>query len=486
MKKLYSRIFVLFLISYVLFLISCKDILTEKPKSIAAENFYNTSAEVETAVNAIYSPIRGGNCFGNLYTLELDTYRDYITGRGSFAILSNFQGLDATNITRVESMWTDFYVGIRNANIVITNAPKGSNISEPDIAKYVGEAKFLRAFIYFQIVRNWNKAVLRSESNMTEQNVPLSSADDVYALIVEDLKYAEENLPDVPKISGRPSKWSAKTVLADVYFFQGQYENAMNKAKEVIDSKKYALVEISTYEDFQKIFGVNVITTTEEIFYLKFSDKTGQGNSTVQFFHHPTDPYYNKQGLFANYIADSTKCLFYKNQDNADLRKKLWYNWNIGFGPTTLLSRKFIAPQFTAACGVDHPAYRYGDLLLIYAEAVCRVNNIPNADAMEKLNMIHRRAYGKNSLSPSNVDFKLADYSNSQSFLDLVLKERGYETVDETKRWLDLKRLGRVKELIKAETGIVVADKMLLWPIPTGEFSSNNALDPTKDQNPGY
>src|SRR5690606_16577608 len=118
-------------------------------------------------------------------------------------------------------------------------------------------------------------------------------------------------------------------------------------------------------------------------------------------------------------------------------------------------------------------------------EADARVNNAPTADAIEKLNMVHRRAYGYPATQPSAVDFKLSDY-NLDSFLDLVLLERGYETQYESKRWLDLKRTGKVKQVIKNAYDITVADKHLLWPIPASELNFNKALDPQKDQNPGY
>lgn len=487
MKKLYSLILVLFLISCIFFMISCQKILKEEPKSISAESFYNTAGEVQTAVNAIYLPLRNYNCLGFLYPAQENTYAgEYFHGRGSYNILSNFQGLNSTNVARVGLVWDQFYIGIRNANLVILNAPKGNLISEGDIAKYVGEAKFMRAFIYFQIVRNWNKAVLRTESNMTEHNVPLSSADSVYALIVRDLKYAEENLPDVPDVSGHPSLWSAKTVLADVYLYQGQYNDAMNKASEVISSGKYSLVEVNTYHDFDNIFGPTVVTSTEEIFYIKFSRAPGQGWSEVDFFHFPTDGYDNGAGLYAHYMPDSTICAFYQNQDKTDLRRKLWYSWDIGLGPRTLLLRKFNDPAQITGAGNDYPFYRYADLLLLYSEAVCRVNNGPNADAMEKLNMVHRRAYGRISTSPSDVDYKLADYSNSQNFLDLVLQERGYETVGEAKRWLDLKRLGLAQVKIGAAMGVVISQSHYLWPFPIDEMDFNTAIDPVKDQNPGY
>jgi len=481
MKKLFLLIFILFMV------VSCEDILKEEPKSIAMEFFYNTPGEATTAVAAIFPPIRAYNGFGFLYPAQLNCYNDYYTGRGSYAPLSDFQGLNTTNITRIQSIWIQFYLGIRNANLVIANVPKGTQLTEDQKAFYVAEAKFMRAFIYYHMIINWGKLVLRTEENMTEQNVPLSGSDEVFALIEEDLKYAEEILPDAPSAAGLPSKWSAKTFLSDVYFYRGNYTNASNKAKEVIDSKKYALVEVTTWDDFNKIYGPTVVTTPEEIFYLKFSRETGQGWSEVTFFHHPNDPYdYGKAGLFAHYMADSSTCAFFKTQPTSDLRRQQWYHWDIGWGPRTLLSRKFYDNQTLTGAGNDYPFYRYADVLLIYAEAAARVANGPTEDAMEHLNMVKRRAWGKPSTVPSTIDYNIADYPTLESFLDLVLQERGWETADEAKRWADLKRLGRTREIIEAATGKVIAEKHFLWPIPVGEMDFNSAIDPITDQNPGY
>jgi hypothetical protein len=473
-----------FLFLTAICLVSCEDTLIEKPKSVSVETFYNTAGEIETAVNAIYTPIKSSNAFGGLYPAQHESYTDYSYGRGSYAVLSEFQGLDGTNYTRTGQMWDQLYLAIRNANLVITNAPKGTKISAEAIARYVGEAKFMRAFTYFQLVRNWGRVILRTEENMTDQNLPLSSEQDVYKLIEQDLIFAEANLPNTVGVPGHPTKWSAKTVLADVYFYQAKHKDARDKADEVIKANVYQLVPVKESEDFQKIYGPEVVTTPEEIFYLKYNRTSGW--EFVQWAHHPGDPYYNGAGVYGHY-SDSQKNPVYKNWDNADLRKQHnWFSFDIGLGnTTTLLNRKFRDPGRISTAANDYPVYRYADLLLLYAEADCRANNGPTADGMEKLNMVHRRAYGKDATVPSAVDFKLADYTLN-TFLDLVLTERGYETQNEAKRWLDLKRTGRVKEIIKATVGKDVADKHLLWPIPASELNFNLALDAKKDQNPGY
>jgi hypothetical protein len=480
--------YIIFFFAVVMSLTGCKKILTEEPKSSAAEVFYNTAPEVETAVNAIYGPLRDPNCLSGLYPAQIETYGDYVYGRGSYLPLNAYQTLDNTNITRTGQMWDQFYRAIRNANLVIANAPNGSNISANDVARFVAEAKFLRAFTYFLLVRNWSGVPLRTEANMTEQDIKKSTEAEVYNLIVKDLTDAESALPDVSSLPGRPSRWSAKSVLSEVYMYQKKYTEAMQKTNEVIVSGKYSLVPVTTSADFEKIFGPDVVTTSEEIFYIKFSKQgTGQGWQYVMFAHHPGAGYHGAGGFYAHY-SDSVTNPVIKNWSTSDLRKVFnLYSYDIGLGKTSVLFRKFkdVAASTQTSAGNDYPFYRFADILLLYAEAASRVNNGPTPLAVERLNMVHRRAYGQVPGLPSAVDFKIADY-NAQTFLDEIVKQRGYETVYETKRWHDLKRMGIVKAKIREVKGVTVADKFLLWPIPLSEMNYNKALDPVADQNPGY
>lgn len=482
MKKL------LYLLPILLFA-SCEDVLVESPKAVAVETFYNTAGEVETAVNAVYQQLRAINNISGQLGAQVEAYTDYSYGRGSYQALSDFQGLNSTNITRTDAGWTLFYLGIRNANLVIQNAPKGSRISQADVAKYVAEAKFLRAYNYFWLVRNWGGVPIRTEATLTEPNIPRSTAEQVYQLIIADLKEAEATLPEKQSQVGRATKWAAKAALAEVYFTLNQYAEARDKADEIIKSGQFSLVPVTVAADFDKIFGPTVITNAEEIFSLKMTRQNDQGMYLAMFAHHPGTRLHGAGGFYAHY-TDSQLNPVFKNWDNADLRKS--YNWiafNIGLGANTYLCKKFsdpLAPTGTAA-GNDFPIYRYADILLMYAEAATRAGNAPTQAAVDALNQVHRRAYGQPATAPSAVDFKLADYT-AETFNDLALRERGYETQYEAKRWLDLKRLGaaKLKQIIKAATGKDVADKHLLWPVPVGELNFNTALDPGKDQNPGY
>lgn len=180
---------------------SCEtDLLTEKPKTVAAEVFYNTPEEIETGLNAIYSRWQDDRFV--IFMGVLDLHSDYGYGRGSYAGLNEFQGLNQTNINRTSGFWNMLYLGIRNANLVILNAPNGE-LTPGDLDKYLAEAKFLRALGYFHLVRNWGGVPIREENNMMVRNLERSSIQEVYDLIISDLEEAEVNLPDEPTHIGR-------------------------------------------------------------------------------------------------------------------------------------------------------------------------------------------------------------------------------------------------------------------------------------------
>ena len=409
-------------------LTACSDWLEEHPKAVAAETFYNTPDEIGAAVLASLQKIHDG--FQMSYPGLLETFADYAYGRGSWASNSEYQGLNSQNQTRTNFVWNGLYRSIRDCNIAIEQLPNASEMTEAQINAYQGELRFIRAFDYFQVVRMWNGGPLRTEENMKEFNQPKADAATLYDFIIKDLLFAVEYAPEKARLAGTPSRYAAASLLSQVYLQLGKYEESFKYAKQVVDSGMYSLVQVAASADFDKVFGPNLQTSSEEIFYMKSENQTGtwaNGCEYVMFCSHPS-----------------------------------------------------------AVAGNDFPLIRYPDVLLVYAETAARLNNGPTADAMEKLNIIHRRAYGYDPNSPSEVDFKLADYATLDKFMDLLIQEQMYECFNEAKRWFFLQRLGIAKEQIKKIKGIDVADKHMLFPIPTTEFDYNEAMDPNTDQNPGY
>lgn len=471
-------------------LMSCQDWLDEEPKAVAAETFYNTEQEADAAVLAPLAKLRDG--YGMSYPGLMECFADYSYGRGSWTSNSDYKGLDTQNVTRANGIWASMYNAIRDCNIAIEKLPAATEMTEEQKARYIAELRFIRAISYFELVRLWKSVPLRTIENMSEWNLGKTSNEEIYNFIVEDLKYAAENCPQSSRLVGTPNQNSAKSLLAKVYMFQNKHSEALPLLESVISSNKYALLAVESSRDFEKIFGADVITTSEEIFYLKNVRPDSKGWQFVMFCAHPGakidgEKMHGAGGWYGLYTTNENKMI--EEWEVNDLRKD--YNilpFNFGMGDNTYLMAKFYdseAPNDMGA-GNSNPLIRYADILLYYAEAATTVNGSPTAEAMEKLNMVHRRAYGYAPASPSAVDYKLSDYNTTDKFLKLLIREQAYESVNEGKRWLELIRWGIAKEQIKEIKGIDVADKHLLFPIPTTEFDYNEGLDPVKDQNPGY
>ena len=482
----------IYLFIILLSVVSCSDWLEEEPKSVAAETFYNTESEAAAAVAAPLANLKGYGGLDYFGTALCECFADYAYGRGSWASNSDYVGLDNTNQTRTANIWTKLYTAIRNCNVALERLPQASQMSEDKINSYIGELRFIRGLSYFYLVRYFGDIPLHIEENMSEYNIGKSSKDVIYELIESDLRFAVNNAPQTPRLAGTPSVNSAKSLLGEVYATLDRYEESKQLLEEVINSGQYSLVTVSSAADFNNIFGPEVVSSTEEIFYIKEYRENGQGNEYAMFCAHPGamidgTVMHGSGGWYGVYTTTENQLI--TDWDVKDYRKD--YNlllFDFGMGDNTYLLTKYHDANAPGASGAacDYPLIRYPDILLLYAEMAMRVTGSPTEDAMEKINMVHRRAYGYDPMTSSEVDFELKDYSTSEKFLELILKERMYEQFNEGKRWFDLIRLGIVKEQIKRVKGLDIQEKHLLFPIPQTEFNYNEALDPSKDQNPGY
>lgn len=469
---------------------SCKKQLQENPESVLSTvNFYKTKADAVAAVDAIYNPLRneyGGTDYGGQFTAA----EDYSNGTGIYLPISLYV-LNASAIARTDQAWRDFYRAIRNANLVLKYVPPIA-MADADKNAILGEARFLRALTYRNLVRSWGGVPLKTDPTETVEQVHVKRASvaEVNALIIEDLKFAETNLPATQSLIGRPTRWSAKVFLADFYLHTEKWAEARDKADEVIKAGIYSLVPVSKPADFENIFGPTVQTHSEDVFSFKYSRANG-GSQIAQQYAMPNSAY--SSGGYGSFYGLPTFPLL-RDWDHNDLRWQFdvytsYPNRSGVIVPTSpdqpLMFGKFKDAGFAPSHGNDFPIYRYPDALFIYAEAANQEGNGPTALALERLNMVHRRAYGYLPTTPSPVDFTLATAPSAQAFRDLVIRERAYEFLCENKRWFDLVRTKTVKQVIKAAKGIDVSDTFILFPIPQQEIDNNDLIGPG-DQNPGY
>ena len=471
-------------------LLSCENMLDEVPRNfVSRSNYYQNEADAQGAINGAYAAI-GPDFFGITYYLLIELHGDFLNGRGSQAPISLVDRvLDQQNIGRANTSWGAIYTAINRANAVLDNVPAIPNMNEEVRTRILAEARFLRALCYFELVRGWGAVPLRTKESkdLSELAMARASEEDVYALIVDDLLIAEQGLPlSVGTEKGKASVWAAKMLLAHVYLTTGDYAEAADKADDVIASGNFSLVEVQSSDDFYNIFATE--TSTEEIMSVKHSPNR---LSDLPLYLHMAGnrPYnYSTSGFFG-WLPDQNSFIG-NSWDNGDLRKSfnLYTQYQNASGQwvalpntTPVLFKKYITTPEALRIHAA-PVYRYAEALLFYAEAAARAEGGPSALALERLNMVKRRAYGYDPDSTSPVDYPAG--MSEDAFVDAVLQERAYELMLERRRFFDLKRTGKVKQAFAA-VGKTFIDERMRFPIPESEINNNPALSQA-DQNPGY
>ncbi|MDO8966295.1 RagB/SusD family nutrient uptake outer membrane protein [Algoriphagus sp.] len=487
MKKIYILPLICILLT------NCVGILDEDPKSfISKTNFYRNESDAFAALFGTYGTLGNGSFPTIWFMALLECRSDYANGRGSQVSISNYeQPLDASNQVRAWNSYNEIYQGINRANAVLDNV-SGIQMNENTKKIILAEAKFLRAFFYSNLVKYWGGVPIRDKefTNFAQIAAPRASKQVVWDFIIKDLTEAIPDMANNFPLSqaGRATSWSAKMLLADSYLNLENWQAAANLAEDVIKNGPFSFVDIDEPNDFnRKLYGIDVTSHTENIWSIQHSETNG--NSVPNFLHRTQPGGYGVGGVFA-WIPVMTS--FLGTWDKKDFRQ-IYNTYTFTVAPSgQIIPLPAPSPLFkkyqdgSAASGSAHrnniPVYRLPEAYLIYAEASAKASNSVNPLAVERLNAVRRRAYGFDPLSPSSIDYPSNLPVNQ--FIDLVIQERGYEFILEMKRWNDLLRTGKAKEVIQA-TGKVWNDVSLLFPIPVDEINNNPAMT-KEDQNPGY
>jgi starch-binding outer membrane protein, SusD/RagB family len=462
------------------FMVACEKNLEEKPLSFLEEsNSFNSAADATSAINGVYDRLKGiyGMNMINLADLngdECEVREDNGSGNEIHKNLFN----SGTGI--FDGFYTNSYVLIDRANRVITYVPK-ITMDAKMREQIVGEAKFLRALTYFNLVRAFGDVPLVTSISNDVINVQISRdpAEKVYQQIIQDLKDAEGVLPakfTVAAEIGRATSGAAKSILAKVYLTRKDWANAAAKAKEVIDSKTYSLVA-----DYKDVFLPEKENGPEHIFSIQYSCTLPRYGSAMAenfaiFFSYPV----NLTG--GSYQVTPRQVTSYMNGDYRKevtvINEKKIANGSVVASRTGPHMDKYWDPL---ACGAgaarnNFLVIRYADVLLMYAEAVNETGS-PTTEAYTAINQVRVRARkGVATAEPKDLSGL-----NQTQFRNAVLQERSWELCFEGHRRWDLLRTGRYIDAMKT-LGIVADSKHLLYPIPLNEITVN----PSLVQNPGY
>lgn len=447
---------------------SCKKFLEEKPYSfLSPKNFPTNEAEADIALRGIYAIMQGYNEYE-----EFDFRMfDYLLG----ALLSeNNDILNQTyipiNVNRREGYFEPpfqgFYVGINGANTLIEAL---GDMDESWVPAKVAEAKAIRAYYYFWLVRMFSDVPLKltatADAKLKPERTPVP---EIYKQIVADLKEAEDKLPNVANGDGRITKGACKGILVQVYMSMagsrrtpegvnvaGDPSNlalARAKAKEVLEMGIYKLAD--DYTQLFKDLGLDVYNP-EMIFDVPFTwHGGGDTGATFPVLFGPEDPDGGDgQTGGGKYGSSSPLVEWLRELEPNDERVP----WNIADYyyitqtwikvPYTDSSEWTIAKYRKLPDGSDEhgfgwatfwynfPLVRLADIKLLYAEAINEIEG-PTAEAYKQVNDIRFRA-GLPNL-PANL--------SKAAFKERIMAERAIEFVGEGQRHFDLVRWGNYKQ----------------------------------------
>jgi len=470
---------------------SCENFLSEEPLSaISSENFYKTPADAQAGVNAVYSVMPGYYGSNGWYFGDVSTE---VASRGELT-----GGLDVMDYTAADPVfrdfWTVMYRGINYANVAIRLVP-GIQMDETLRNRYVAECRFLRALFYFELVRGFGAVPKITEPSFDNSNnqLPRSAPEEIYQVIVDDLKAAESVLPATYASAdiGRATKGAAQALLAKVYLTTGDWTNARAKAQEVMQSGTYSL-----FPDFRNVFRIQNKNGREHIFSVQYKSGNSRGGGsafTSQFASR--NPNILLNGAIAGTAIAAERGFYNAVPDHyrkriamADSFPNKYYPEITAKGKAQAgpASMKYWDPAFGLSQGGDANwmVLRYADVLLIFAEAENELNG-PTSAAYGAINQVRARARDENANGVAEAEelALLPDLSDlsKESFRQAVWDERRMELCFEGHHRWDLLRTGRFINALNA-SGRSAETKHLLFPIPHLEILANPALN----QNPGY
>lgn len=478
---------------------SCKSFLEEAPVDrYVLENFFNDQNDAIGAVNAVYS------CLYNTNAREMVLLNEFLADDQK-----NGRGMPNVNLIDIEylrfnsqnqfvsQMWQATYQGIARANAAIENIP---NVKIDDVLKnrLIAEARFLRGHWYFNLVRFYGDVpLITSLVSSKDAKIQRTPQNQVYEQIIDDLNYAENNLP--VKYSsietGRATRGAAKILLGKVYLTMHDYAHCVDKLSEVIENEidyGYGL-----HDDYGDNWNADTENGKEMVFSIEYMAPTGKGNLMMQ-----------RQGPTYS-IKGGHKILGIANLQEADIPTMDLYNQFVDQDErkNKTFRKEFISLidgsihvsdivcfvkywqenlKTQSHCGTNVHILRYADALLMYAEALNELGK--TSEALNYLNRIRERAF-------NSTDYNYSGLSQDE-FRTSLLHERRLEFAMEGHRWFDLVRTGKfikrmkehstyeasVAESNKIEIGQNIKDHMILLPIPQRELDIN----PELTQNPGW
>ncbi|RYY58189.1 MAG: RagB/SusD family nutrient uptake outer membrane protein [Chitinophagaceae bacterium] len=490
---------------------SCKKEFVDQsdPNAVRVDDAFKTESDIATGVNGVYQALRSSNCIGEGAQLWTDDRADDInttdnqSNNGEPFQFSAFSLVPSNSY--LQSHWSALYVPIARVNLILSLIDNVTFASAATKTQYVAELKFIRAYMYYNLVKEFGDVPLVTERITTkEQAKALTKRQPrqaVYDQIVVDLKdVVASNLPVTQPAAGkgRVSLQAANGLLGLVYLTMGTSLDAANSQANFTNAQTYLLAcynqkTFATLADipFADVFDVSKKMTNPEIIW--------------QIQYKQGDPIYSSALARNNQAKGETINSLFPSQASGglltnDLRNEfeagdVRTDYSIKFAAVTsnFFITKFRDNSATAGTlgygGNDWIIMRYADIILNLAEVSMYLND--NAGAINYLNMVRERA-GRPNYATMQAD---PVYAAKYPTLKLaILHERRVELAFEHHRWHDLTRFFNPADLVAYFQAKNQADfdnsplanmgtKDYYFPIPLTEVRLNPE---TMYQNPGY
>lgn len=476
MKKILLSIFSLTLI---LLTISCTEFLDRKPLGIATEGDL-TVGGVEGKVFGLYGTLRDEGMTG-LPMLFMHVMRSddaikgsTVTDGAGYEQIADFYKYDKAEGWLTLDYWNAHYKMIYACNDILHDIDSLNLTSRGDMIN-MAEAKFFRAYAYFDLVRTFGSVpkIDFKIYNIGDANVAKSTVAQIYALIDQDLTFAAANLPDswIGTYAGRVTIGTANTLWAKTKLYRQDWAGALSKCEEVIATGKYSLLD--SYNLFFTEKGEN---SSESILEVQMYVST---NGTVSYNNNNN----GAQGVRGSgdwdlgwgWNVPSTSLVnFYETGDPRKTTTILYSGGSDGYGLTVPAELGAIQPYWNrkvysdpnrrATSGIKYANWlnirllRYADVLLMAAEAANEVGGVANTTkALGYVERIRARARGTAAVLPTIT-------TTVQSTLRTAIKnERRAEFGMEYERFFDIVRWG---DAITVFGPAGYLDKCKYYPIP--------------------
>lgn len=426
------------------------------PTQVITGDAFASDASANSVIRGLYSTVLNINLSGTT-TFFTGIAADDLQYNATDAGITEFASNNILNTNNnVANLWYNCYQLIKNTNNAISGLDASNSLTPTIKDQLIGEAKFFRAYAYFYLVNLYGDVPLQLRNDLfafEDASLPRTDKQQVYNQIVSDLKDAESKMQTsydaTASPRGRANKAAASALLARVYLYQKDYQNAELYATKVLQSSDYGMP--APDKNFQN--------TSNEVI-LQLGNLTGITTFGANYITAVT--------AVPGYTLPDAVYNSFESSSTTDLRKMNWTSLKTISGKNYYAITKYKVASGTGA--EYHIILRLAEQYLIRAEARSRLNNLSGARA--DIDAVRNRA----GLTGINIG------SNQTQLLTAIETERLHEFFGEYgHRWLDLKRTERANEVLSpVKSNWQPTD--VLFPIPQAQILINTKLT----QNPGY